>query len=247
MSEERQERDWFKSAFSHDYIRIYAHRSPEEAHRNIQNLLKRITIRSDSRCLDLCCGFGRHLEFLRDLGHAVWGCDLSLDLLRYASVQAKPYVLQADMRQLPYATSSFDFVFSFFTSFGYFEDDAENARVIDEIARVLKPGGGLLMDFLNPSWVRAHLVPRDEQKLPEFQVRQERWIDEGSSTVNKKLTVMEDGDYRQYFERVKLYMQEDFERFFDRAGINVREVLGDADGAAWSTESRRMIFIGEKA
>ena len=73
------------------------------------------------------------------------------------------------MRQLPYYDKHFDFIFSFFTSFGYFSDDSENQKVINEIYRCLKEDGGVIMDFLNPHRVKATLVSEDQQDFGDMQ------------------------------------------------------------------------------
>src|ERR1700692_4934305 len=54
-----------------------------------------------------------------------------------------------DMRCLPFAAASFDWVLNFFTSFGYFEKERENFQVLEEIVRVLVPDGRFLIDIMN--------------------------------------------------------------------------------------------------
>lgn len=238
--------EWFESAFSHDYVRIYAHRGPEEAQQYIQALLKFVDIPDDAAVLDLCCGFGRHLEFLCRQGLNAFGCDLSLDLLSLSNPNLGARVSRADMRALPYLDQTFGQVFSFFTSFGYFEQDDENGRVIHEIARVLQPGGGVILDFLNPHHVRANLVPEDLQEIDGLEVRQLRRIDDETNTVNKELIVTEGTEERRYYERVKLYEEDHFRAFFDAAGLRLRHVLGNPDGTVYAADSKRMIMIGTK-
>jgi SAM-dependent methyltransferase len=50
-------------------------------------------------------------------------------------------------------------VISYFTSFGYF-DDTDNARVLQHIARALKPQGQFLLDINNRDATLQHLVNR---------------------------------------------------------------------------------------
>ncbi len=72
-----------------------------------------------------------------------------------AETGAKVEYIQGDMRTLPFDSATFDVVISWFTSFGYFDDD-ENRRVLAEAARVLKPGGRLAIELNN----LAELLPR---------------------------------------------------------------------------------------
>jgi len=53
-----------------------------------------------------------------------------------------------DFRALPFRNGCADGVFCAFTSWGYFASEAENLRQLTEFARVLKPGGVLLLDLV---------------------------------------------------------------------------------------------------
>ncbi len=247
MTKQTDTEDWFKTAFSRDYIRIYRHRNQDEARENLLKLLTHLSLPANARCLDLCCGFGRHVAVLNELGLDTIGIDLSLDLLREAPREVQGRLFQADMRVLPFDTESFDFVFSFFTSFGYFRDDEENFRVIAEIARVLRPDAGVLIDFLNPAYVRQHLVPEDTQEFPGFTVRQRRWLDPVNNSIDKEVTVIEAQGERCWRESVKLYGLSEFQGFFQRAGLRLVRCLGDPAGESFTEDSARMIMIGEKA
>ena len=67
-----------------------------------------------------------------------------------------------DMRRLPFKGESFDWVLNFFTSFGYFERERENFRVLEEIVRVLVPEGRFLIDLMNPGVLRCTQHIRSE-------------------------------------------------------------------------------------
>ncbi len=97
-------------------------------------------------------------------GVRVTGVDLSAALLAEArgvrpGLPGAPTYVRADMRALPFFGPQFDGVVSLFTSFGYFDAPADDARVFAEVARVLAPGGRFLLDFLHAPVVRATLVP----------------------------------------------------------------------------------------
>ena len=130
--------------------------------------------------LDLACGAGRHTAALRRRGYRALGVDLSLTLL--ARMRRGLPRVAGDMRRLPFAAESFDWVLNFFTSFGYFERERENFRVLEEIVRVLAPGGRFLIDLMNPEPVLADLKPREVQELDGGRrVEIERWYDAGKT------------------------------------------------------------------
>ncbi len=60
---------------------------------------------------------------------------------------------------LPLAESEFDYVVNLFTSFGYFDDPADNRRTLESIYTELKPGGIFVLDFFNARKVLSALVP----------------------------------------------------------------------------------------
>ncbi len=82
-----------------------------------------------ARVLDLCCGPGVFTVPLADRGCDVTGVDLSPAMLerarkRSADTGAQVRYVQADAREYE-APGAFDVVLNMFTSFGYFEDPAE--------------------------------------------------------------------------------------------------------------------------
>ena len=101
-----------------------------------------------SRILDVPCGQGRHAHLFAEAGYKVDGLDYSEPLLKIARKRGTGANLkysQGDMRALPSRwTSRFDGVVNLFTSFGFFTNPGDDAKVIAEFARVLKPGGILL-------------------------------------------------------------------------------------------------------
>ena len=62
-----------------------------------------------------------------------------------------------DMRALP-VDGPFDAVVSWFTSFGYFDDDG-NQQTLREYRRVLKPGGQLLIEMHNRDEIVRRFTP----------------------------------------------------------------------------------------
>ena len=240
--------NWYKHAFSKDYIRIYKHRDSSEAQQFVDNLLLHTPLPHNPLCLDLACGFGRHLTHLNEKGIKTYGIDLSRDLLQVASQSKtnKGMLICGDMRRLPFL-SRFDFVFSFFSSFGYFAKDLENFNVLKEISRVLKLNGGFLIDYMNSRYVLKNLISSDYQQFPDFEMRQERWVNKDINTVEKELTIKDSQGERIIRESLKLYTLDDFLVFCRDSGLTITKTLGNYNGETFNDESRRLILIGEKS
>jgi SAM-dependent methyltransferase len=93
------------------------------------------------RILDCGCGTGSNLEMLRPFGDAV-GFDLTGTGVQFAHRHGHR-VAQASIGDIPFASGRFDLA----TSFDVFQclPDAVERSAIREMARVLKPGGWLLL------------------------------------------------------------------------------------------------------
>ncbi len=91
--------------------------------------------------LDCGCGTGTNLEMLRPFGRAA-GFDLTGIGPAFAHAHGHR-VAQASIAQIPFTTATFDLV----TSFDVFQclPDPVEREAIAEMARVLKPGGWLLL------------------------------------------------------------------------------------------------------
>jgi SAM-dependent methyltransferase len=102
---------------------------------------------------------------LAEAGFDVDGLDYSADLLKIAKSRGTGPRLRyarGDMRRLPARWSGrFDAVLNLFTSFGFFDQPADDARVIAEFARVLRPGGVLVWHGGSRDGVMARFLGRD--------------------------------------------------------------------------------------
>jgi len=244
MEFKAQEADWFEEWFGEDYLRIYQHRDESEAERAIDLIATHLPRGEIQAVLDLACGAGRHSKPLCERWWTV-GLDLSAALLRVARSDAPeaPYV-RADMRVLPFADESFDLVVNLFTSFGYFEDDREQARVLARVRDAIKPGGTFVIDFLNASQVRRNLVPYDERVENGITIEQTRVISPDNRFVEKTIRLRERG--REYVERVRLLSAGDLERMLAAAGFEVVHCFGDYTGTGWSENSPRTILFASR-
>jgi SAM-dependent methyltransferase len=233
--------EWFESWFGEEYVALYPHRNEAEAERAVALIAGTLGTRSVRRVLDLACGSGRHARYL---GQRWWtsGVDLSETLLGIAQRNGIPArLVRADIRELPYRQSSFDLVVNLFTSFGYFETDAEHERVIQDIRRVMTAGGTFVLDFFNARQVEEQLVPYDESSIAGRKVEQRREITDDGRFVVKHISIKDDG--RQFVERVRLFSQRDLVSMLDRAGFRVEKSYGDYDGGPLTETSPRVILF----
>jgi SAM-dependent methyltransferase len=99
-------------------------------------------VRPGARVLDVGCGVGRLLLRLQRRGCETVGVDiLRRDLLSAQRHLMNAALVQADGGRLPFAGASFDFVACTET----LEHAADAALMLRELARVLRPGGRLVV------------------------------------------------------------------------------------------------------
>jgi 2-polyprenyl-3-methyl-5-hydroxy-6-metoxy-1,4-benzoquinol methylase len=243
--------DWFKAWFNHPaYLKLYAHRSLEEAEQTIATLLKFITLTTHTpKALDIACGSGRHAVALAENGFQVTANDLSSTLLAEAKKLAESKNLtltftQIDMREIAFE-EEFDVIVQLFTSFGYFENDDEDKIVLQNVARALKPGGWYVLDFLNEHLVRNTLQPESRRTLDTLDVFEQRMI--FGERVVKSITLRENGETHRFIESVRLYSKEELTAMLTAVGLRLHHYLGDYHGAEFHQEtSPRLILIAQK-
>jgi SAM-dependent methyltransferase len=106
---------------------------------------------SDLRILDAGCGTGAGMLFLSQYG-SVTGLDISPHALRYCVERGCTEIAMASVMALPFRTESFDLVTSF--DILYFEG-VYDETALQETARILRPGGRLLIRVPAFDWLRG--------------------------------------------------------------------------------------------
>ena len=235
--------EWFEEWFGEEYLQLYPHRDFAEAEQAVALILERVGFAPGWRVLDVACGAGRHARAFQAAGARCVGLDLSAALLGVAKEVTTAPLVRADMRALPVRPASMDLTVNLFTSFGYFDQDAEHALALGEMVSTLRPQGWFVIDFLNARAVRRRLVPRETQRVNGTDVLVDRSVSPDGRYVCK--TIRPEGG-RRYTERVRLFGAEEIEAMLAAAGVTVRERLGDYDASPLLPTSPRTILIGQR-
>ena len=248
MIEKITKNEWFDEWFNSPYYHIlYRHRDDQDAAHFLENIIRFLKLNSRHKILDLACGKGRHSIYLNKKGFDVIGVDLSEANIQKANIYANNRLtfIQKDMRNLGFK-KEFDFVLNLFTSFGYFEDDQENEKVIKQVAKSLNDGGVLFLDFLNPAWVVNKLVSEETKTIDGIDFHIERREEDGY--IVKDIRFQAEGKDYGYQERVKAITCEEFKHYFISAGLMLEEIFGDYDLNSFDeSSSERMIFVARKS
>jgi SAM-dependent methyltransferase len=172
---------WTSSYFQDLYLKLYRDRLIEPQQTAAEAaMVRRIFPRPDEGpLLDLACGHGRHAIALAKKGYQIAGVDSQAAYLAAAQVEAERQGvsvdwIRADARRQPLASESMAGVYCLFNSWGYLgaeeacreaaagrrsrplaRAEDPNFDILTDAARVLRPGGRLLLDLPHrPSLLR---------------------------------------------------------------------------------------------
>lgn len=192
-----------------------------------------LSLRPGQRVLDLACGHGRHARPLSGRASVV-GLDRSGPYLRRARAAAPAAALvRGDVRALPFARGAFDAAFSWYASLFMF-DDALNAACLAEAARVVRPGGRLLVHHANP--LRLARAPREEARrvLPDGSSVEERSVFDAAAGVDRcaRRLVRPGGAVLAATAELRYYSPAEWEPLAARAGLRLAELTSTPDAGA---------------
>lgn len=234
--------NWYASWFDTPYYHIlYKDRDYEEAQLFMDNITGYLNLPDDARILDLACGRGRHSIYLNKIGFDVTGADLSANSIAEASKFAndKLHFVVHDMRE-PFE-QKFDAIFNLFTSFGYFDDDADNVRTLKSICESLSEYGFGVIDFMNVNRVIANLVPEETKHVDGIDFRIKRYV--ADDHIVKEIAFTHNRQDYHFTERVRALTLQNFEQMMEEAGIYLLEVFGDYKLRKYTSDSERLIMI----
>jgi len=235
--------DWFGSKY---YSLLYKHRSCDEAELFLDHLIKCLNIPPDTRILDCGSGKGRHSIYLNKKGFDVTGLDISepniIESKKYENNKLAFYT--HDLRNF-FRTNYYDVALSLFTSFGYFENDSENNKMIKTIANTLKKNRWFILYYMNVVKEVKILTPAENKDIDDIKFKVTRTV-QGKCIV-KDIHITEETATYSFRENVKAYTCKDLESFFTRNCLEVVHLFGDYELNPFEENtSERLILIGKK-
>lgn len=241
------ETPWFENWFDSPYYHIlYKNRDYKEAEVFITNLLDFLAPSKDAKILDLACGAGRHSIFMNKMGFDVTGVDLSKNSIETASLNKNDHLDfdTHDMREV-YRSNAFDYIFSMFTSFGYFESEADNVKMLKSVGAGLKEDGTFVLDFFNANKVIKSLVSSEQKEVDGVTFDLTREFTNGYIKKNIKFSAQ--GNDYSYFEKVEALTLNNFESLFSLANLKIVHTFGNYKLEEFSAEtSDRLIIVATK-
>jgi ubiquinone/menaquinone biosynthesis C-methylase UbiE len=235
------------SVFDETYLQTYVPMASEERTRTeALGAASLAEVEPEAKILDCPTGFGRHALVLAEEGFHVTGLDRSETLLAEAERRRGeaewPRFVRGDYRELPFEDASFDAAINLYSSLGYLGDEGDQ-HVLAELARVLRPGGRLVIEtmhrdllvreFDEDGW---HLVGQGRLLL------EQRAFDPAGGVAQTTQTLIEtSGERESRTFAVRVYTATELSHMLAVAGFAKTTCYGDLTGAPFTTGSRLVI------
>ncbi|MCE5229383.1 class I SAM-dependent methyltransferase [bacterium] len=255
--------------FGQGYHRVYRDYllPPELTRVEVDFLIRVLRPQRGERWLDMPCGYGRHLAALAEsrLELRLVGGDLSRDYLREPGLREVAAVAACDMRRLPFADGSCDVVLNMLNSFGYYPPEKTGAQedgraagimpplddraTLAEFARVLRPGGRLVLDLANRRALieRVQRDPMIRYAGAEYEsLERFTWDPETEVMRNETVWRWPGGRERARYH-MWLFAPWQIANELKLNGLEVEKIFGGFDGRPFdSGKSERMLVIAKK-
>jgi SAM-dependent methyltransferase len=217
----------------------------------VDGLIAILELEPGASILDFCCGIGRHsLEFARR-GFAVTGVDRTHAYLDRGRAQAgaeglKIEFIESDMRAFA-PRMTFDAAISMFTSFGYFEDPAEDLRVAQTLHESLRPGGNLVIDLNGKEILARNFREREWRQHDDGTLGlEERRIRSGWDWIDSRWILVRGGTIWEGTISTRIYSGSEIAELLKRAGFGVVRLFGNLAGAPYDQNAERLIAVASK-
>ncbi|HSR30524.1 MAG TPA: class I SAM-dependent methyltransferase [Anaerolineae bacterium] len=224
----------------------------EMAVREVDFVLSVLGLEPGAAILDLCCGVGRHSLELARRGYRVSGVDRTSAYLQTARERTALEFLdvewiQADMRDFV-RPDAFDGAINLFTSFGYFEDPAEDHRVVQNIFRSLRPGGTLIMEMMGKEILARIFLPHDWREMPDGTLfLQERSLTRDWTWIENRWILVKDGQKREFATGHRIYDGAGLKALLLDVGFESVELFGALAKIPYDTNARRLVAVARRA
>lgn len=246
--------EWFEDLYNRQiYFDLYAEEDTRLAKSEVESILHLLHLQAGHTILDAGCGYGRHAVELAKRGFRVTGIDLAAKQIEAAVRNASDAGVEVnfilgDLREMQFQ-DEFDLVLNLFLTFGFFEEEAENQKMLERMVSALRPGGVLLMDLWNrEKMIRDFSAIQVEERPGRIKIEKHWQFDAWNGRLNWENEVtFPDGRKEKWTHSVRAYTLVELRKMLERAGMQLMDVYGDFQGNDYTLESPQMILVARKS
>ncbi len=144
-----------------------------------------------------------------------------------------------------FRTAYYDLILNLFTSFGYFNTETENVVALRSTVAAIKPGGKLVIDFMNTNYAIRHLISKEEKEIEGILFRITRKVENGF--LVKTISITDQGQSLTFYEKVRALTYDHFMEYFRMTSLRLVNVFGSYHLEPYHPEtSERLVFVLKK-
>lgn len=220
------------------------------ARQEVEQIVSLLKLQPGESVCDLCCGPGRHSLELGRLGYRVTGVDRMGLYLEEAKKKADEQGLnirfvQEDMRRFC-EPEAFDAVINVLTSFGYFEDAADDKRVLENVYRSLKEGGKFLIDIMGKEVLSRIFQEMRWREEGDLIILEEAKASEDWGRVDSRWIIIRDERREECRFTLRIYSADELSELLKSCGFERLEVYGDLSGSPYDKAAQRLVIVAYK-
>ena len=230
---------------------LFTRRRWERAETEVGLLGALLGLTGDEQILDMPCGTGRHSIELARCGYRATGVDRTEAYLAEARRRAEAggvtvEWVRADMRSFS-RPQAFDVVLNLYTSFGYFEDTADDKLAARAFFDALRPGGRLLMELFGRENLAAGFQSRAWTELDDgLLLLEERAITDHWRRVHNRWIMIQDTRRHEIEFSLRLYSAGELIDLLSDVGFTDVTAFGNLDGDPYDEHARRLVIVATK-
>ena len=224
-----------------------------------EGIIRLLDLKGEERILDIPSGYGRHSIALARKGFNVTGVELNAihlnEAIRNAESSQELFLrnklnfVKGNMIDISYK-EEFDVVINMFYSFGFFETDEENKKVLQNFYNALKKGGKFLFhtDVNVPRVLSGKYKEDETRNLASGNALRilDKYNPQDKRIYGTWIIKSNDGGEERKDYSVRVYTKEEFIDLCRQVGFTSFETYSDWNKAPYSEDSEDMIIIAKK-
>lgn len=224
----------------------------KQAAGEVDQITKLLDLVPGQAVLDMGCGPGRHSVEFAKRGFKVTGVDRTEFYLEQArkradEVGAKVEWIHGDMRSFR-RENAFAAAVSVLTSFGYFDDEADDRRAVTSLFAALKPGGRLLIDLMGREVLARIFRERDwREEAGGLIVLEERKLRDDWRWLDLRWILLTGEKRTEHRFRLRLFSAGELAALLRDAGFQDIRCYGSLAGDPYDQNAQRLVTVGHKS